>query len=66
MNGPLNGHVFDSPDEFVNGLAASMELARVATEYCPHCRAIAELLPGAGSRWLVGIRHAEGCPEFTD
>lgn len=63
---PNNGHHFDGPDEFVNGLAASMEMAAIPAEYCRHCRATAELIPGAGSRWLVGITHDKQCPDYFD
>jgi len=66
MNDPMNGHEFDGPDEFVGRIDALMEMAAIPAEECRHCRATGELVPGAGSQWLIGITHAQDCPDYID
>lgn len=62
----MNEHVFDGPDEYLGRIDALMESAQIPAEFCPHCRVATELIPGAGSRWLIGITHERACPEFTE
>jgi len=60
------GHVLNDHEEYLAHLAAAMEATAMPAEFCRHCRGTTEVIPGTGSRWLVGYSHDKDCPDYFD
>lgn len=59
----INAHDDDDPESLVNMLDATMEAVLAK---CEHCACLPTVTPALGTRWVLGVDHERGCPDFID
>jgi hypothetical protein len=57
----MNAHDEDHPDHLLNQLDAVMEAVHTR---CRHCSLDVKVIPASGARFVLGLTHEPGCPEF--
>jgi hypothetical protein len=58
-----NGHDHRNPDSLLNRLSAEFEGVEAPCEFCKPERV--RVIPASGTRWVLGVEHQEGCPDFV-
>lgn len=53
-------HDYDDPQSTIAALDATMEAVHTR---CRDCNVRVEVIPGSGTRFVLGITHEPGCPQ---
>lgn len=60
------GHDFTDPLGHLNALEAAWLAADSSNALCPHCSAMAVMLPMSGNGWGLDVTHEEHCPVICE